>query len=247
MSKFEGSHLKIKRAYRHIDELNRMFATFLKTDFWTITVENHPQTGVGKIAVTSIADLPAEVPLIIGDAVHCLRVALDHAIAGILGERGNRETFPVGKTREDVKTHSTYRLIQKTSPDLAGVILETIKPYDTGQPSIWAVSKFDNLDKHRLLIPTVTVQTISGVSLESKDKNVKVIDNRFILDAFGKYTIGRIAPGIEIEVTHKGSAEAEILFASGQPLEGQAVIPALLKMAEASSEAIKAIEDHLAY
>jgi hypothetical protein len=165
---FESARLKVKRACRHIQDLQTVFATFLNSDFCKITIEQEPDTGQQFLKVVSIASLPPETPLIIGDTVHNLRTALDHSIVEILKGR-NGVQFPIGKERHNLESHTTYQAIKKTLPDLANFFLNDIMPYDTGHPSIWAVAKLDNIDKHNLLIAITTVQKLSGVSLEHQN------------------------------------------------------------------------------
>jgi hypothetical protein len=238
-SQFESARLKVKRAYRHIDELKQSFADFLKIDFCALRVSQDPNTGQASIYIQSVATPPPETALTIGDIVHNLRAALDHTIVEILGERGNRESFPVAKEQDNPGAHPTYRLIKETLPDLAAFILEKIQIYDTGTPSIWAVSKLDNIDKHNLLIPIVSVQQINGFSFKN-GAGVSIVSATATILGGGRLNVASI-PG-PLDITNKGQAAAQILFGNGQPLEGRPVIDSLVKMAELTSQAIEALE-----
>jgi len=236
---FDSARLKVQRAYRHIDELRGMFANFLKSDFCSLTVDQDPQTGQNSIYVASTASPPPEMALVIGDAVHNLRTALDHTIVKILGERGNRESFPVAKERDNPGAHSTYGVIKKTLPDLAALILEKIEIHDTGNPSIWAVSKIDNFDKHNLLIPVISIQELRGFSLKSEGGLLIENCSAGVEDG-GRVNIMQMTG--QFEITNKGHPAAQILFGDGQPLVGKPIIESLVKMAELTTQAINTLE-----
>ncbi len=128
---------------------------------------------------------------------------------------------------------------KKTLPDLAKKILDDIVPYDTGNPSIWSASRFDNIDKHHLLIATTTVKSLTGVSLEHQ--NLRMTDCSFFFDQGGVVRVASMPPG-PVKITNHGRAAAQVLFNKGQPLEGQPVIESLTKMAELTLQAIETLE-----
>jgi hypothetical protein len=77
---FRGSRLKIERANKHIQELCSVVTAFFQTDPYRIDIENNPYRGLSQVRFQFTGALPSEVPLIIGDAVHNLRSALDLAV-----------------------------------------------------------------------------------------------------------------------------------------------------------------------
>ncbi len=217
-----------------------MFSEFIKSDFCSLRVDQDPQTGQALIYVASTSSPPPEMALVIGDAVHNLRAALDHVIVQILGKRGDRESFPVAKERDNPGAHSTYRTIKETLPDLAALILQKIEIHDTGNPSIWAVSKIDNFDKHNLLVPVVSIQRVSGFSLKNEGRNIVMENCSATVGDGGRINIAQV-PG-PIEITNKGQVAAQILFGEGQPLAGQPIIESLVKMAEITAQAVNTLE-----
>jgi hypothetical protein len=235
---FNSSRLKIERAYRHIEELKTVFESFLSSDFCRVSVEPQSDTGSQIIKVGSIATLPSETALIIADAVHNLRTALDHAMAEIL-EGHKWIQFPVGKERHNFESHSTYQTIKKTFPDLAVFLLDEVMPYDNGKPSIWAASKLDNIDKHNLLIAIINVNRLTGVSLEHE--NLTLENGTFTFSSGRAINFAAIPPG-PVKITNKGKASAQILFGKGQPLEGQPIIESLVEMADITLQTLGALE-----
>jgi hypothetical protein len=237
---FESARLKIHRAYGHIQELRRAINAFLETDFCRLRADTDPNSGQASIYVESVAAPPAEIALIVGDIVHNLRTALDHVIVQILGKRGNRESFPVAKEPDNPGTHSTYRLIKEILPDLAALILNKIQIHDTGDASIWSISKLDNIDKHSLLIAVVSIQELIGFGFKSEDHNIVFSEIRATISEGGRINLASM-PG-PITITSQGKAAAYILFGEGQPLEGKPILQSLTKMAELTTQALNTIE-----
>jgi hypothetical protein len=84
-----GPNLKVKRAHRHIDELQRMTDP-LDHSLYEITVSKvrrsvlHLDATDYQLTYRPKEPIPETLALIVGDAVHNLRAALDHLAAGIL-------------------------------------------------------------------------------------------------------------------------------------------------------------------
>jgi hypothetical protein len=147
---FAGSRLKVKRAERHVDEIKTLLADFLKTDFCKVHIEADPKTGDNLLKLDSIAKVPPEIALAVGDAIHNLRTAMDHVAFDILGTDADWISFPMGKKRDDVITTRQHRAIKEAFPDLADFIADTIQPHRGGDFALWEIGALDNLDKHRL-------------------------------------------------------------------------------------------------
>jgi hypothetical protein len=74
---FTGPRLKIKRANKHILELNSVFETFVQTDFHELVVKNDANTGQDILQFRMLRTVPEDTATIVGDAIHNLRSALD--------------------------------------------------------------------------------------------------------------------------------------------------------------------------
>jgi hypothetical protein len=243
MASFSSSRAKIGRAQRHIDELQSAFEVFLQTDFCQLRVSEDPNDGTGIVSVESVASLPQEISLIIGDAVHNLRAALDHAIVQILGNRGKKEAFPVAKDKNNPGFHSTYKLIKEIMPDLAKLLREELITYDTGEACLWAVSALDNIDKHNLLIATASIQSLSNFGFANVERQILFADITATIGDGRRLNIAAVpAP---IIVTNRGTPAAQMLFAHGLPLEGKPVIESTRRMAELVLEAVRTLERYV--
>src|SRR5687768_16440862 len=101
---FEGALLKVKRAKEHICDLHIAFDGFVETHKYTLSVSQDPDSGTSAIDIDFSDPKPEHFALILGDAIHNLRTALDHAMWELMGhDRGQQhETlyFPTSKGRK---------------------------------------------------------------------------------------------------------------------------------------------------
>jgi hypothetical protein len=143
---FLSAQRKVERANHHIEEAKTRIANFLTNDFQPPFVDKDPETGnlrlnwwhPGQYILPGFAT-------IVGDTVHNLRSAFDHTISEIVRMRGGNDSnvhFPMHETREELEKSIDRGLKKKIGPDLCGFIIETIKPYRTGNYPLWALNKW---------------------------------------------------------------------------------------------------------
>jgi len=75
---FKGARLKIKRAEEHINNLSQMISAMTNRKNHVVLIDRDPETGDNFLKVGHIEFLPDTFPLILGDALHNLRAALDY-------------------------------------------------------------------------------------------------------------------------------------------------------------------------
>jgi hypothetical protein len=236
---FDNSRLKIKRADRHINEIKLLLNEFLKTEFCKASAQFEPSTGRYLLKVESMAKIPPDIPLAIGDAVHCLRVAVDYIATNALPQFADWISFPMGEKREDAIATKAYRKIKETIPDLADFIIDKAKPYKGGDFKIWEICTLDNGDKHRLLIPAVSVQALAGIDAEDENNNRLINITVGVREGMIVFPIATAAP---LKITNYGKPTANIFFPQGALFENQPVIPTLVQLAEFMMKTINALE-----
>ena len=237
---FHGSRLKIQWANQHIDYLESVFASYLQTDFCKLRIDTDPRDGNQALALASIKHLPVNVPLSLGDIVHNLRSSLDYVTSQLIGTDNDRISFPMTKERDKLAESGAMRKVREFSPDLADFILDKIAAYDTGHPSIWSVGRLNNIDKHKLLVPVINVQSISGIDAINERNNIRMTDCTFSVSQGGVCRAISLPPPVKI--TRYGKPTAKITFGKGQPLEGQMIIPALRDMSKITLQTVEAVE-----
>lgn len=133
----KDSRLKIKRANKHIADIEARIVLLHETD--TATVDINPDTG-GESLKHDFTDAPAafdDIALMVGDAVHNLNCALDYTWFQTI-ERlvpaavDDRAKFPVRKAIEELQGWLTKTEINLASPNLYSFMVDVIKPCDGG-------------------------------------------------------------------------------------------------------------------
>lgn len=236
---FSGSRLKIQRANRHLYELDVILKEFSQTNFCKLRIDIDPHTGGNLLHLESIAALPPEIPLVIGDIAHNLRCSLDYVTTQIVGKNIDRITFPMGAKRDDLVTSQTLRNIQKALPDFADFILNQIQPYQGGQFLAWEISSLDNFDKHRLLIPTLKVVGLTGVNFEDENRNTWTGVTLLVGEGERLQAVHNPA---KMKINSYGQPAVNIFFAEGSVFQDQPVIPTLLQCSQFLLKAIEALE-----
>jgi hypothetical protein len=240
MSKpFHGARLKIERAHKHIADLDTCVSAFFDTSRHKLILEKDPQTGRSNYRVELTGgDIPEVTGLIIGDAIHNLKSALDIGyhdfVRGVGGTIDRHTRFPARETKDALKAAIKGGSI-KGSPDAQKLVVETIQPYSGGDNSLWALHELNIADKHQLIIPLAEATEVRGI-------DAKVGGHTLSGMGFG-ITGGRIGNIIssnqDIYITNYGKVSGQIVFQGSALLLHQPVIPSLLRVSEEVSRTIE--------
>ena len=122
-------------------------------------------TGVRTTTVESVRPLPDSVALLVGDAAHNVRSALDHfAWAAVPAYRRNRKTmFPIwgkGPERPEGKEQDEWEeQVGRQMPGISCGLEEAVLRPRRWPTELWYVNELDRVDKHRLLISVAAAHT----------------------------------------------------------------------------------------
>jgi hypothetical protein len=243
----DGSRLKIKRANKHIADLNSLLRVFAESDFYTLDIENDPELRTNSLRINiDESGFPVDdAALIIGDALHNLRSALDHLYYKVVIHCGGKPTqwtrFPIVDSGDYLVTRLDSALEKKqiTIP-VARHILDVIKPYQTGNPALWSLHQLNIRDKHEMFVPVLKLMQLSDVRLED-DKHVPLEATAYYFGGSGSVRL-RDADDRKVAVKDKGHASATILFDVGSSFWGQAVIPSLQGISVEVAGTVEAFE-----
>lgn len=217
---FAAARLKIDRANKHIADLKTTIGRI--PDRYISTIETDAKTG-GQSIKHYFPDenmFLSNLALIIGDAIHNLRAALDYAWLGTI-ERFfpgtvNKDTkFPIRETEQDIKGALNGRGIEIAVPNLFNRVVSDIKPYRGGNDSIFSLHHLDIRDKHALLIPVLNAISIRGIVAE--DESGKEVPG-FSFTITGRNPILIDLP-INWHVKDKGKPTIAVLFENGLAME----------------------------
>jgi hypothetical protein len=242
---FVGSWLKINRARKHIDELEDLRTQFLGSSYHSVFVETDPQTGQSVLSVAVVGHLPDDTAVIIGDAIHNLRSALDHMAYQLVSEAGVTPSrtlaFPFAKTRADLDG-ALKGEISVVGASILDIIRNTIKPYadPDGNPILYSLTALDNQDKHKLLIPTITVAMVTGLCAFDEVNNIGMIDETVMFAGSGQMPVFG-APG-NLKIENPGKAYGEIVFDKASIFAGLSVVGKLRELTKLVEAAVSAVE-----
>ena len=184
--------------------------------------------------------------VIIGDALHNLRSALDVLWHDVITECGGKSLkytrFPIRDTADELMAPLNNALKEKQiETEVQNLLLNDIRPYQAGNYNIWALDDLNIRDKHQLLIPVLKIMHITGVSFE--DENGKEWPLQKLLIADEPWTLPlREFFGKKLTVKNKGHAASAVFFNSGFPFEGKKVTDALDGIAKEVSRTVQAFD-----
>jgi hypothetical protein len=178
-----AAQLKLQRAQALIDEVSVIVDNWLDGDAFEIEAVTDAATGRNVERVSLRESPPERLALVVGDAVHNMRVALDHAVfeaasraaSAPLTERQERALmFPIHKTRDDFNDAVPRRL--RGVPQPVCQVIEDAQPFRWLPPRhanayratpLWQLNELDVIDKHRRL--TVTAASLRFQALGVPD------------------------------------------------------------------------------
>jgi hypothetical protein len=175
MSKrLSGVRAKIERAKKHIADLAIVDNSFNNSKPHSIRTKDDPQTGQKIFYLASTRDIPGDIALIAGDAIHNLRSTLDHLAtqlhgAGIFkaGVPLKYAHFPFYDSASEYKSQRPG-IVKSTRKDVMDAI-DASEPYQGGNDSLWALHKLDNIDKHELLFAAACTNFVTAVGVPFED------------------------------------------------------------------------------
>jgi hypothetical protein len=227
-SPFGNAFLKIERANHHITDIDARITRSADRNGASLHMNAQSREQFVYFAMGDEM-LPADLGLIAGDAIHNLHSALDIAWQATVkrlspeGFHPKHTKFPVSTTRDELET----KLVKTGKFEIASTtfrfMVDHVKPYEGGDADIVALHHLDIDDKHKLLIPIVTVTQVTGVKLKEPDGTTifnvtlpsriesyrKIVPNGTQIENYGDVafhvTLGEIAPIHNLDVQIKNA------------------------------------------
>jgi hypothetical protein len=242
-TKFTSANLKIEWANKHIDHLRLIIQQLPTLDKYHVAIERDPQSRQYLLKFRGADYIPIEIPLMIGDIIHNLRSALDHAATVIVGGQSTTIYFPFHQRMENFVRCPNVRAIEQACPGLGQRMVTELEPYEGGRGGLWPLTKLDAIDKHKLIVTAIGVTHIWCERFSDENNNV-------FHDTILRVRNGAILPPIGFEIKPKidGKIKPSIdgFFGQGTFFDGEPVIPTLFNLSQAVSEAVSAIAQFVA-
>jgi hypothetical protein len=249
MPRFRGSRLKVERADKHIADINSLLEVFIGSDFYDLTIDKDFDTGENILRCNIKTRMEEEkIALIIGDALHNLRSALDllyYETVGLCNGTATKWTrFPFADTRDQLVGRSLNPALEKKqiTRNVYNLILNIVKPYEGGNVALWTLDDLNITDKHQLLIPVFKLMMLRDVRFEDEQhRPLPRLQSEFFMSDPGIALIDG-ANGLNITVKDKGRAAADILLAKDLLLKIQAIVPTLRGITEEVTNTIETFD-----
>jgi hypothetical protein len=158
LAPFEASWLKIARARCHLEELEAAISAYLANDPVSIIVEEwKAKTDFPTDAWTARIrkSVPPYLSVIIGDAIHNLRTALDLTANDLVRVRALNTKgvyFPFADSESGLDEMIKLKNFNRAGPEAVSV-LKFLKPFRGGNAGLRALHDLDVADKHQALVP----------------------------------------------------------------------------------------------
>lgn len=164
---------KVEQAEKHLKNLRNEWEKYREHAF-LVKAKDDAQTGERVWYLAHAYPIPPDMPLMVGDAVHCLRCALDHVIYHLVSvctsdpQAFKQLYYPIGRDAADfadrLKAASTYKpkggvALQRLRPEAVKAI-EAFAAFEGGFGTLlWRVHCLDIIDKHHVLLTVASSNT----------------------------------------------------------------------------------------
>jgi hypothetical protein len=234
--RIRGVRLKIERAKEHIRDLDAAIGDFLRDGAYRLGAKPHPVAEIKHttLYVAEVKPIPSRLSLLIGDAIHNLRSALDH-LAWQLVEAGggvpDRNTyFPICETSQQYASAIGKGEILKIAPEARNMI-QLVQPYVTMEQTLWLIHYLDIVDKHRLLLTVASAMDRWGVDF-TLGARMWFHEDRFVPLVVGSEITNLPTSTYERQPHEDFKLGLEVAFAESEIPEGELVLHTLNKMVD---------------
>lgn len=253
----EGVFRKLDRAMEHLNALNRAAEGFFKEDFHGVyelygETDSHGTKHLFRVHLLKRLPL-LEWGLIVGDAVHCLRSALDQLVWSFSDDPDGNTAFPIYELRKEWVTRAPVAMWGVPQSLIAAI--DESQPYQRGNASdaaadpLAVLRTLSNTDKHRFipvtaLVPDSAEWNITGTIGMASYGTVKLKTGRAFEDRAIVADMKFVPDdsGLEPEVEMHGHISFRIAFGKTgvpQSIAGQPVTPAIAELGSAIDDVLK--------
>jgi hypothetical protein len=239
--RLDGPLLKIKRARKHIGDLDVAIHTFCKSQPYVLRSEDNLEISQMAVYVDSVRPIPDEIGAIIGDAAHNLRSSLDHLMCQLVdlggGTPDRRTLFPISNSAQHYASSVGQGKIAHIHVD-AEKVLKSVQPYVSGDNTLWHIHELDRVDKHRLVLTVAMYTNAWGVDVIGQEL-------MFPLGIIGRPLVS----GYEVLRTRQGHKNVklgvDIAFGQAEIVAGKSVLKTLNAMADLTGYVVSQFEPFL--
>jgi len=201
---FDSAKKKIERADYHITDVEGQFAAFIREKPHAVITERDPDSGRILVRMKLLKPFPTSLALVIGDAIHNLRTALDHLTweaVGLNGTQNRYLQFPTGGNRVDFE--ATCKGI-KTPDQWVKDAICALQAFPGGKPAgnyFYEIAQMDNADKHTVVEPIIGTTGQPPITVYDGMVIYHMENNVFMWSGEGTtIDIGSYGPGARVQL-----------------------------------------------
>lgn len=219
--------LKLWRAHEHLQDLEAEIEGWLELKPYRVWKEREPETDYFVVYAEPVAEVPLELPAIIGDVLQNLRACLDH-VAFRLSERGYGGPLPENLARTchfpiSDSAEKFAATVRSNVPHIAAkplAFIESVQPYWSDQgiegAELTVLKKLAEFDKHRSL-PVVVRNATVAEPLAIALGELHMTHLAFVGSLDRKTALWRYRSVPELEVDVEDGFTCEICFGDAAP------------------------------
>lgn len=163
---FSQPRQKLARAAQHIRSLEQATREYFETDWYSCDFARTPD-GQYSLKVV-VRGSPRDFGVIVGDAVHNLRAALDLLAVEIVARNGGNTKnvyFPFADTAENLEEMIKRRNFHRASAEDQAAVRQ-LEPFTGGNNLLRSLHDLDIQDKHHSLIPHAALMSSPKISVK---------------------------------------------------------------------------------
>jgi hypothetical protein len=174
-SEFIPARQKLERAEYHIEQIAKAIEEYSKLN---------PQHSIEKsvdgyqvVEIYRTVAPPRHLPLVVGDAIHNLRTALDAAAAAAVRAGGGNDRsvyFPFCDQPEYLEEMIKKRNFHRARPE-AVELVRKLRPYKNGNILLRAVHDMDIEDKHTGILLQISYINTPGIGIGMADDKIGLL------------------------------------------------------------------------
>jgi hypothetical protein len=243
---FHSAWLKVRWAEQQIKQLVPRCNSFIKEHTHAFAIEGNPD-GTWSIVVKTDS-IPGDIPLLAGDVVHNLNSALDYCWMGLhrsVDPKAKKLTMPRGDRWEEVKGAFKNAATKLVLPHVVDFVLDAIQPYNAtpdgdGNNALWLLGKFDNWNKHNLLIVSTVATHIKSASIGSEFGAIKhALISECSAEGARRLFTFKLPPGDRLIFQREPDITFAIIVSTGKAGEEGSLVPLLGSMLHQTARAVK--------
>lgn len=131
------------------------------------------------------------------------------------------------------------RKISGAAPEICRIIIDDRKPYRAGNDLLYGLHDLDIIDKHKLLIPIVSIVELRGATGED-DCGGSFRGLNFLIAQGGR--INAVSSAKNLKITNHGQPSFNIRFDKGQIFDGKSIVPTLHELSDRVSGILEKFE-----